>query len=80
MSFSSSRRRALNHNLPMGYRASHLRSCAMLIGQKWGVKRSNVLEVVQEKCGVDLSAIKTDHEIEIAIMILDKLRHNWLDA
>jgi hypothetical protein len=74
MSFSANRRDALDRGLPLSYRASHARSCAVLVAEKWRVKRSVVLKAVHQKCGVDLTVIGTDNGIETAIRVLEDLK------
>jgi hypothetical protein len=74
MSFSAHRRDALNSDLPLHNRASHARSCAVHVAQKWRVKRSVVLYAVYQKCGVDLSVVGADIEIEKAIRALEDLK------
>ena len=52
----------------------------MLVAHKWRVKRSLVLEVVRQKCGVDLTAVGAENEIETAIKILENLRLHGLSG
>ncbi|WP_220753174.1 hypothetical protein [Shewanella sp. KT0246] len=49
MSFSSSRKRALDTSRPIAYRASSARSCAVCVSEKYRVKRSVILEQVRQK-------------------------------
>ena len=74
MSFSSNRRDALDSALPMSYRASHARSCAMLVAEKWRINRSLVIETVHQRCGVNLEAVGNENEIVTALNILEDLR------
>ena len=77
MSFSSSRRKALDQDRSLAHRASDARSCAMRVAEKWRLSRSDVLERLHEICGVDLTAEPTCDEIQTAIDVLDKLRFDW---
>ena len=80
MSFSTNRRDALDPALPLDHRASHARSCAMLVAQKWGITRNVVIETIFERCGVDLSALETDNQIVTAIAALEDIRVNGIAA
>lgn len=50
----------------------------MLMGQKYRVRRSVVLEAVRERCGVDLTVPGTELEIAKAIQTLDEIKANGL--
>lgn len=80
MSFSSHRQKALDPDLPISHRMSHLRSCAMLIGQKYGVPRSQIINRVQQVCGVDLNASLSETNIVQAIEILETLKRDGLKS
>lgn len=79
MSWSTNRRDALDQSKPVPHRASHARSCAMLVAQKWRVDRDAVFSRVQYLCCVDLTDGPISTEIERAVEILDELRFNWPD-
>ena len=70
MSFSAHKRDALDATVPISHRMSHLRSCAMLMGQKYHVPRSTILARVHELSGVDITRIATDTEIQRAVQAL----------
>jgi hypothetical protein len=55
VSFSSNRRDALDEQLPLLNRASHARSCAMLVAHKLQVHRDIVIERVRELTNVDMT-------------------------
>ncbi len=76
MSFSSHRRDALDPAMPLNHRASHARSCAMLVGEKWRVRHSIVFAAVQRECAVNLEAISSDIQIATAMTVLEELRQN----
>jgi len=50
----------------------------VLVAEKWRVKRSVVLKAVHQKCGVDLTAVGTNNEIEPAIRVLEDLKLHGL--
>jgi hypothetical protein len=62
----------------MNVRMSHARSCAMLVGQKWGVRRSVILRIVQQRCGVDLLVPGTDGDLDSALPVLVDLKDGGL--
>jgi hypothetical protein len=74
MSYSSSRARAVDAARPLAQRASHARSCASAVAEKFRVHRSDVVRKVREATGIDLTAPSTATEIEAAIVCLDALR------
>jgi hypothetical protein len=80
ISYSSNRRDALDASLPIGHRASHARSCAVLVAEKYRVKRSAVIDLVKERCGVDLTAVVSDEEIAHAVEILDDLKARGIQS
>ena len=79
MSFSSHKRDALDGSLPFNHRMSHLRSCAMLMGQKYRVPRSKVIERVQQLTGVDITTPGTEAELQSAMNALVQIKQNGLD-
>lgn len=78
MSFSSNRRDALDATLLLSHRVSHARSCAMLVGQKWRVKRDAVIEAVLKRTGVDLNEVTDEQQLVVAIQVLEALRTRGL--
>ena len=78
MSFSSSREIALDPGHSIERRMSQARSCAMLVGQKWHVRRSVILEVVRQASGVDLTVAGSDADIELALAVLVDIKANGL--
>lgn len=80
MSFSSNRRDALDSTLPLKHRASHARSCAVRVSEKYGVKRDVVIDLVRQACGVDLNSVGSESEIVAAIEVLNALRLRGLES
>ncbi len=74
MSFSSHRRDALDPNLPLPHRQSHARSCAMLMGQKYRVPRSVILDFVRQACGADLMCPVSEADLIVAVGVLDRIK------
>jgi hypothetical protein len=74
VSFSAHRRDALDPSLPIAHRLSHVRSCAMLMGQKYKVRRSVILDLVKHSCGADLMGQVSESEIVEAIRLLDRIK------
>ena len=74
MSFSSNRRDALDDEMPLAHRASHARSCALHVAQKFGVAREDVISRVTQIAGVSLHQPTSAEELERAMSALDGLR------
>ena len=74
MSFNSHRRKLLDEALPFEHRASHLRSCALLIANKLGVDRERVIALVAQQSGVDLHRPQSIPELLKAFDALEALR------
>lgn len=78
MSFSAHKRDALDATEPVLHRMSHLRSCAMLMGQKYRVPRSEIIDRVRELSGVDIMQPATDEEIHRAVEALVNIKQAGL--
>jgi hypothetical protein len=52
----------------------------MLMGQKYKVNRSVVLDLVWRCCGTDLTALIADTELVAAIRVLDRIKASGLNA
>jgi hypothetical protein len=78
MSYSAHRRDALDPGLPLAHRASHARSCAVHVAQKYKVHRSAIIGLILRACGVNLMAVRSEQEIVDAIGALDSLRIHGL--
>lgn len=74
MSFNSHRRMLLDESQPFSHRASHARSCALLVSRKLRVERDTLIELVQSKTGVDLHAPQSSDELLIALEELENMR------
>ena len=78
MSFSSHRKAALDGARPLEHRASHARSCAVVVSEKLRVDREEVIKAVQRLSGVSLHAPKSSAELQAAIEALEALRSRGL--
>ncbi|MGE8359615.1 hypothetical protein [Pseudomonas sp.] len=58
----------------LSHRASHARSCALLVAQKLGIKREAVIERIARKTGVDLHEPQSTTELLIALTELESMR------
>lgn len=74
MSFNSHRRKLLDESEPLSHRASHARSCAVLVAQKLGLQRDDVIKQVAIKTGVDLDEPQSATELLIALVELESMR------
>ena len=50
----------------------------MLVGQKWRVPRSAVIDEITRQCGVNLLEILDSKEIDMAMGALELIRQNGL--
>ena len=73
MSFSANKRDALDVTMPVAHRMSHLRSCAVLVAEKYRVPRSIIIERVARIAGVDITQAASDADIERAAAALQRL-------
>lgn len=74
MSYSSHRKAVRNPSLPFPHRASHLRSCALLVANKLAVPRDAVIDAVKSATGIDLHAPEDDKALERALGALEGMR------
>ncbi len=74
MSFNSHRRKLLDESEPLSRRASHARSCALLVAKKFGLKREDVIELLASKIGVNLHEPQSSAELLIALVELENMR------
>lgn len=80
MSYSAHRRKALDPAQLLPHRFSHARSMAVHMSQKYGVSRSEILNVVWQICGVDLEMEKSEEELVAAVRALDQIKATGLGA
>ena len=78
MSFNAHKRDALDVTLPINHRMSHLRSCAVLLGDKYRVPRSSIIERVLHLCGVDITVSAKEPEIQRAMQALVIIKESGL--
>ncbi|WJO19801.1 hypothetical protein LU688_16045 [Pseudomonas soli] len=74
MSFNSHKKKLLDETEPLSHRASHARSCALLVAQKLGLTRDDVIELVARQTGVDLHKPQSVAELLIALADLERVR------
>ena len=74
MSFNSHKKKLLDDIEPLSHRASHARSCALLVAQKIGLPRDAVIELVARQTGVNLHKPQSVAELLIALAELEKIR------
>lgn len=76
MSYISDRPKVLDPALPFLIRISHARSCAQIVAQKYGAKRSFVLELVRIMSAVDLTDTQCESDLAHPLDVLDQLRRS----
>ena len=80
MSYSANMRDARNDRLPLRHRISHLRSCALHMGYKYGVPRSVVLERIEIKPEYADDELPSPDAVLRAADLLDRIKREGLDA
>lgn len=78
MSFSAHKRDALDATLPLAHRMSHVRSCAVLLGQKYRVPRGVIIDRVKVLCGVDITLPIDDAAVQQAVRVLESIKESGL--
>lgn len=78
MSYSAHRRQSLDSSIPLEHRLSHVRSCAVHMAQKYGVRRSVILERIGIKDGYEGGIYPTPADVEAAIGKLDEIKKNGI--
>lgn len=74
MSFNSHKKKLLDETEPLSHRASHARSCALLVARKIGLSRDALIEMVARQTGVNLHKPQSVAELLIALADLEKIR------
>jgi hypothetical protein len=80
MSFSAHKRDALDATRPFNHRMSHLRSCAMLMGQKYRLPRSTVIERVRQLTGIDITVQGSEADLRRAMNALVRIKEAGMDS
>lgn len=76
MSFSGHKKRAQREDLPLLHRASSARSCAVLVSEKFGIRRSELIAIVKAKTGIDMHNMPDSASINQSVEFLDWYRFN----
>ena len=80
MSFNSQISKVRNKEIGLNQKCSHLRSCALLYAQLREVERSQVIDEIASKTGVNiLHNDLNDEELERALNFLIKERNRFLE-
>lgn len=74
MSYNVHKRMALDPTRPLSHRNSHARSLAEMISSRYRVPRSQVIDAVMRKTGLDLLLGVRESELPVAIAALDAIR------
>lgn len=75
MSFNSHRRKLLDETLPLEYRASHARSCALHLANKLGLEREEVISLIAQRTGVSLHEPGSATNLVKALDAMEALRN-----
>ncbi|AFH95567.1 hypothetical protein U2T78_001791 [Providencia stuartii] len=73
MSHNSSRSKALNSELPLNQRASHVRSCANHVSARLGITREELFKITMKATGVDLNKPESESDLMKAFIYFEQL-------
>ncbi|EDU58956.1 MULTISPECIES: hypothetical protein [Providencia] len=73
MSHNSSRSKALNSELPLNQRASHVRSCANHVSARLGITREELFKITMKATGVDLNKPESESDLMKAFSYFEQL-------
>lgn len=76
MSYNTHKRDALNAEMPISHRMSHLRSLTEITSSRYKVNRESVIIRVRELTGLDLHSHLSNDQILAAVECLDALRES----
>jgi len=74
MSYSVNKKCVLNDLLPINQRMSRIRSCAVLVCEKWKCHRAIILVQIGIKDSYAEDSYPTESEIKTAMEMLDKIK------
>lgn len=80
MSFSAHKRDALDESMLIAHRMSHLRSCAVLVSEKYNVPRSEVVNRIKSSCGVNIEEPQSNSDIQRVIEVLTLMKTSGLET
>ena len=73
MSHSTSRKAARDATLPLEHRASHARSCAIHVANRLGMKRNDLIDLVEEQTGISLHDPGSAERLEMAFEHMERM-------
>lgn len=74
MSYNSHQKLILDSTLPLEHRFSHLRSCALIVSNLLGQKRSEVVAAIHEQTGINIEQLSNEEYLLKALDNLNKIR------
>ncbi|MFO0857827.1 MAG: hypothetical protein U0640_10770 [Phycisphaerales bacterium] len=80
MSFSAHKRDSLDESMPIAHRMSHLRSCAVLVAEKYNVPRSEVVNRIKSSGGVNIEEPQSNSDIQRVIEVLTLMKTSGLET
>lgn len=79
MSYKSHQKLILDPMLPLSYRFSHLRSCALIVSNLLGQKRSDVVALIQDCSCINIEQLSDEEQLLKALYCLDEIRESVLE-
>ena len=74
MTYNSQRNAALDPDRPIEQRASHLRSCALLVGRQRSAQRSTIIATMKNDLSVSIEHDLAPEDIMRYVQYLDRLK------
>lgn len=74
MSYNAHQKLILDSTLPMTHRFSHLRSCAVILSNLLGQKRSEVVTSIQTQTGINIEQLGNEEQLLKALDNLNEIR------
>lgn len=72
--YNTEKRKALDENLPLAHRSSHMRSCVNKVANTLGISRVELGQKAEEHRQINLNNPANNVELIAAIFYLDELR------
>lgn len=74
MTYNAHQKTALDPDRPIEQRASHLRSCALLVGRQRSAQRSTIIATMKNDLSVSIEHDLASEDIMRCVQYLDRLK------
>lgn len=79
MSYNSHQKLILDSTLSLEHRFSHLRSCALIVSNLLGQRRSDVVATINDRTGINIEQLGNESQLGKALDILNEIRAEALE-